>query len=191
MIYLITGKKGAGKTHYAETYAKELRTEGKLVKVIDGDIFRADTKNNDFSDAGRFKNLIEAALLARQYEREGFIVFLSFVSPKQEWREMMRRYWKESKVVYLPGGTLWQGTEYERPMNQFRKHWRKIKVKVLAIQGLVYRVFIIGCAFLFFLLLTKDMEAAFKISIGWSAVNMILYYGFHYVWAKRFKVGKE
>lgn len=191
MIYLITGKKDSGKTHYAETYAKELRLEGKLVKVIDGDVFRADTRNNDFSDAGRFKNLTDAALLAQQYERNGFIVFLSFVSPKQEWREMMQKYWKESKVVYMPGGTLWPGTQYERPVNQFRRRWRKIKVKVLAWQGLVYRVFIIGCNFMFFLVLTKDVETAFKISIGWNIINMLLYYAFHYLWGKRFKLGKE
>ena len=115
MVYLITGKAGAGKTHYAKAFAKELKEEGIRVKVIDGDDFRKDCDNKDFSDQGRIQNLYGAASLASIYEKMGYTVLVSFIAPRKEWRSVMRSYWKESRLVYLPGGTLWEGTTYERP----------------------------------------------------------------------------
>jgi len=69
--------------------------------------------------------------------------------------------------------------------------WRKIRLSVLGIQGLLYRCFIILCNFLFFLLWTKEIGEAFKISIIWNIINICLYYMFHYLWAKLFKLGKD
>jgi len=107
MVILITGKAGAGKTHYAQILKEELEQEGKKVKWLDGDHFRERTGNKDFSDQGRLKNLVDAARIAGRYEREGYIVLLSFVSPQKEWREAMRSYWQKHRTVYIPGGKLW------------------------------------------------------------------------------------
>lgn len=115
MVYLITGKSDAGKTRYAKAFADELMADGHKVVCIDGDEFRQQTNNDDFSDQGRILNLTEAAKLAADLESKGNIVLVSFVAPKRAWRNMMRQYWHESQVVYLPGGTLWEGTTYERP----------------------------------------------------------------------------
>jgi adenylylsulfate kinase-like enzyme len=117
MVYLITGKKGAGKTEYAKRFGKELEKEGHSVSYLDGDTFRAITENYDFSDDGRIKNLMSAANLASEKENDGYIVILSFIAPKKEWRDMMRMKWKQSKVIYIPGGILWEGTTYERPLD--------------------------------------------------------------------------
>ena len=118
MVYLITGKRNSGKTHYARALAQELRLQGYKVTVIDGDEFRLITGNKDFSDEGRIKNLTDAAIKAQKYEKEGHFVLLAFVAPKREWRYMMRGYWKESRVIYIPGGTLWKNTFYEHPEDQ-------------------------------------------------------------------------
>ena len=118
MVILITGKAGAGKTHYMHALAKELTDAGKGVATFDGDALRGETGNKDFTDKGRIRNLIRAASLARQHEYAGDIVLCAFVAPKKEWRDMMRRFWDASRVVYIPGGTLWKGTEYETPTEE-------------------------------------------------------------------------
>lgn len=117
MVYFITGKQGAGKTHYASNLAKELKEKGFPVANIDGDEWRLLHSNKDFTDSGRLKNLKSAAKQAQKLEKDGFIVILSFIAPKREWRYLMREYWKTSRVIYIPGGSLWKGTIYQEPDN--------------------------------------------------------------------------
>ncbi|KKL76166.1 hypothetical protein LCGC14_2047590 [marine sediment metagenome] len=127
-MYLVTGKAGAGKTHYAQTLAKELTDEGVQVSTIDGDAFRAEHGNKDFTDKGRLTNLIKAARLAREREWAGDTVILSFVAPEREWRNMMRSLWRKSILVYMPGGILWKGTTYERPAeSEFEIQYNKVE----------------------------------------------------------------
>ena len=115
MVYLITGKAKAGKTHYANELKKELLSAGYKVKCLDGDVLRKETNNDDYSVAGREKNLIEAAVRAKKFEEEGNVVILSFVCPRKVYRDMMRKLWQKSLLIYIPGGELWYGTYYERP----------------------------------------------------------------------------
>jgi len=115
MVILITGKAGAGKTHYGVALYKELKEEGIKAVHLDGDVFRSVKQNQDFSDEGRIKNLTEAAEVAAALEKQGNVVIMSFIAPKLEWRNMMRLHWNASKVIYIPGGTLWEGSEYEKP----------------------------------------------------------------------------
>jgi len=117
MVILITGKPGAGKSHYAFCLAQELRDEGKLVRVLDGDLVRQSNNDNDYSDDGRRNHLMRMATLAAKTEEADVIVIIAAVSPKREWRDSMRAMWKSSRLVYLPGGTLWEGTEYMRPQD--------------------------------------------------------------------------
>lgn len=114
MVFLITGRAGAGKTEWAKRFAAELRTEGRQVLIVDGDEVR-ELFPNDFTDHGRYNNLFTIARIAALAERQGLTVLVAAVSPKREWRNMMRGYWQRSKVIYIPGGTLWEGTTYESP----------------------------------------------------------------------------
>ena len=115
MVYLITGKSGAGKTHYAHAMAQDLLDKKISVQVIDGDAFRLEIGNQDYSNSGRLKNLMAAARQAQHSERMGNVVIMAFIAPKKEWRDAMRDFWVDSRVIYLPGGSLWEGTEYEQP----------------------------------------------------------------------------
>ena len=115
MVYLITGKKDAGKTTYAKRLVQELVASGTQAAVLDGDEFRQETSNDDFTDEGRQRNLIGAAKVAAELEAQGNFVAVAFVAPRKAWREAMRLYWRESRVIYLPGGTLWPNTIYEVP----------------------------------------------------------------------------
>lgn len=115
MVYLITGKAGAGKSTYAYRLSRDLKKENISSVIIDGDEYRKEKKNNDYSDKGRLKNLLGAAKLAVELESQVDVVMLSFIAPRKEWRQAMRQLWKESLVVYIPGGTLWKNTTYEMP----------------------------------------------------------------------------
>jgi adenylylsulfate kinase-like enzyme len=120
MVYLITGKAGAGKTYYANALKKELIEGNKTVHLIDGDVFRKRNVNTDFTNNGRIKNLIQAAEEAQEHENLNEIVILSFVAPMKEWRLLMRSHWQESQLIYIPGGTLWEGSIYQVPdKNEF------------------------------------------------------------------------
>ena len=123
MVILITGKKGSGKSTYAQRLKAEMEAEAYRVIWLDGDLFRKEMKNDDYTDEGRLRNLRDAAKAAADYERLGYTVLLSFIAPKKSFRKMMRSYWEVSRVVYMPGGTLWEGTTYERPSE------REIEVK--------------------------------------------------------------
>jgi len=115
MVYLITGKARAGKTTYATRLTEELSASGHQVLHLDGDNFRRERDNQDFTDEGRLRNLMEAANVARRAEADGQTVVMSFIAPRREWRDAMRKLWKISRVIYIPGGSLWDGTTYESP----------------------------------------------------------------------------
>lgn len=115
MVILLTGKPGSGKSTMAFRLAEELRAEGKMVRILDGDVFRHQTGNQDFTDPGRIRNLQGLAKAAADAEWPGHVVIVAAVAPKREWRDMMRAQWQEHRLCYLPGGFLWPGTEYERP----------------------------------------------------------------------------
>lgn len=110
MVIWITGKKGAGKTSLA--YA--LKRNRKNAVVLDGDEIRA-IYPADYSDRGRWKNIIRIGKLAGLLERQGFTVIVALVSPKGKWRDEARIYCRKSILIYATGGILWSGTTYEEP----------------------------------------------------------------------------
>lgn len=70
-------------------------------------------------------------------------------------------------------------------------HFRKIRLRILFGQGFSYRLFIVCCNTAFFLILFGSIEGAFKLSITWNVINVCLYFIFHYIWARVFKLGKN
>ena len=117
MVILVCGKASSGKSTLALRLAQELRAEGKVVRILDGDVFRHQTGNQDFTDAGRIRNLQGLAKAAAEGEWPGHVVIVAAVAPRREWRDMMRDMWPgRGLLVYVPGGTRGPGTEYERPV---------------------------------------------------------------------------
>jgi len=115
MVVLIIGKPGAGKTTYAARLAEELSGDGP-VAILDSEAVRASTHNYDFSAEGRRTHLLYMAEMAAEMDRNGVeTVIVAAVCPKREYRNRMRAKWEKSRLVYLPGGKLWEGTHFERP----------------------------------------------------------------------------
>ena len=90
MIYWFTGQPGAGKTTLARALQKELRQRGHVVVLLDGDTFRVITSNQDYSPAGRSKNILAAQRLAEKIHADGAWVVASFVSPYRAQREAFK-----------------------------------------------------------------------------------------------------
>ena len=69
--------------------------------------------------------------------------------------------------------------------------WRKIRVELLLVQTVLYRLFVLFCNAAFFYMILGDMAKAISFSVVWNLINMGLYFLFHFTWGKMFKLGKE
>lgn len=114
-VILITGRAGAGKTTHARRLQHEIILSGQTAVVFDGDEVRQAMDNHDFSDHGRRFHLGKIAQDAAVVEGAGGTAIVAVVAPTRELRDMMRTHWKESRLVYIPGGILWPETTYEPP----------------------------------------------------------------------------
>lgn len=119
MVYWITGKSGTGKTTLAYKMAyHEVANGNQKVLVLDGANIRQYFPESDFSDEGRKNHILTVARYAAIAERQGFTVIIELFSPKKEWREEAAKLFREVRLIYCPGGTLWQGTNYEEPTRE-------------------------------------------------------------------------
>lgn len=70
--------------------------------------------------------------------------------------------------------------------------WRKIKTKRLIKSGLAYRVIVICVNALFFKLGVRsalEHFGAIGASLIWNGINMCLYWAYHYIFARAFRLG--
>jgi hypothetical protein len=70
---------------------------------------------------------------------------------------------------------------------------KKIFNKRLFITGFIYRLFIIICNYLFFIIGLEYILTtynAFVASIVWNLINMFLYYIYHYWFLRIFEIAK-
>lgn len=115
MVYWLTGRASSGKTVYAKRMKRQFEKYDAKVLLLDGDEVRDEFQNKDFDDESRLNHIMTIARFAAIAERQGFIVIIALISPKKEWRMKARKLFDNSMLIYLPGGMLWEGTEYEEP----------------------------------------------------------------------------
>jgi len=70
-------------------------------------------------------------------------------------------------------------------------NWRKIRVGLLVVQAVMYRIFVLFCNAIFFYIILGDLTKAISFSVVWNLINTGLYFLFHFTWSKLFQLGKE
>ncbi len=115
MIYWITGKAGSGKSTLAYGMTEKFLENNTPVLVLDGDDVRNQFSDQNYSNFGRINHIMKISNFAAIAERQGIAVIIALVSPVKWVRLEARKLFKESIMIYIPGGTLWEGTVYEEP----------------------------------------------------------------------------
>jgi len=127
--YIITGKAGAGKS----TLAKEIRSERLYYClnciILDGDDVRQEF-DGGFTDDDILEHIIRMGKFTNILNRQGYGVVIAAILPKVEWRVKLREIIeRETEMIYIPGGIMWEGTIYEEPVEKenFEIYdWRKM-----------------------------------------------------------------
>lgn len=106
MIVWITGQPSSGKS----TLAKELKTKlaPKSCFVIDGDLFRNQTYNQDYSEYGRRINVERMMIRALEESHNHDYVIVAAVSPFIDQREWLKTK-TNVKEVYLSSKRFKEG----------------------------------------------------------------------------------
>lgn len=107
MIFWVTGRAGSGKSTLARKLAKQLNAV-----VLDGDDFRR-IFPEDFTPSGRERNQRRITEFAKLLFSQDVSVVISCVSPVKALRKDFQSQLPGCIELQLPGGTLWDGTEYE------------------------------------------------------------------------------
>ena len=102
-VFWLTGLSGSGKSTMAKQLERQLFNEGFVVQVLDGDNVRSGINNNlGFSEDDRKENIRRIAEISKLFSRSGIVTICSFVSPKNDLREMAQRIiGDEFHLVYI------------------------------------------------------------------------------------------
>jgi len=121
MVVFITGKAGAGKTTVARKLKKRLEARGRAVLIFDGDEVREQRDDCGYSDQDRLRHIVAMADFAAIAERQGFMVIIAAIMPKEYMRLSARLRVKKACLVHVKGGILWANTVYQEPSKEERE----------------------------------------------------------------------
>jgi adenylylsulfate kinase len=99
-VVWFTGLSGAGKTTLANEFQLFLKSKGLNTRILDGDDLRKGLNQGlGFSDNDRSENIRRAAEVAKLFLDSNFIVLCSFISPKNEMRNMAKSIIGEGNYI--------------------------------------------------------------------------------------------
>lgn len=91
LVVWMYGLSGSGKSTLANLLERRLHSEGRLVKVLDGDNIRSGLNQNlGFSDEDRLENIRRVSEVAKLFVESGIITIASFITPNNELRKLAR-----------------------------------------------------------------------------------------------------
>ncbi len=91
LVVWLYGLSGSGKSTLAIALERRLHAEGLLTKILDGDNIRSGLNRNlGFSDEDRLENIRRIAEVAKLFADLGVVTLASFITPKEELRELAR-----------------------------------------------------------------------------------------------------
>ena len=92
VVLWFTGLSGAGKSTLADALVPKLKSAGKKVEVLDGDVVRTHlSKGLGFSREDRDTNIARIAFVAHLLARNGVVVIVAAISPFREARDAARK----------------------------------------------------------------------------------------------------
>jgi adenylylsulfate kinase len=98
----LTGLSGAGKTTIACQLERDLREQGSLVELLDGDAVRKNlSKDLSFSREDRDTNVRRVGYVANLLSRNGVIAIVSMVSPYRAVRDDLRQTVEKFVEIYV------------------------------------------------------------------------------------------
>lgn len=102
MVVWIIGLSGTGKSTLAGHFVNRLRSSGKQVVLLDGDVIRTLFGNDvDHSIEGRRKNAERLSRLSKFLSDQGIHVVAAVLSIFPEWREWNRKNIENYAEVYM------------------------------------------------------------------------------------------
>jgi adenylylsulfate kinase len=101
-VLWFTGLSGSGKSTLANAVERELFSQGRITKLLDGDNIRSGINANlGFSAEDRKENIRRIAEVAKLFLDGGIITLCSFVSPTIEIREVARQIIGEENFLEI------------------------------------------------------------------------------------------
>jgi|SRR5579872_334817 len=91
-IIWFTGLSGSGKTTLAKILEERIRSTGRKVELLDGDVVRTNlSKGLGFSKADRDTNVLRIGFVAHLLQRNGVVTICSAISPYRSARDEVRK----------------------------------------------------------------------------------------------------
>ena len=100
-VVWFTGLSGAGKTTLANALAEQLKLEGIVPVLLDGDAIRALVNQTGFDETARKQHNLQVGKWAAFLEAQGHFVLVSLISPYQDIRQEVRNMCRHFVEVYV------------------------------------------------------------------------------------------
>ena len=100
-VIWLTGLSGSGKSTVSKILLAELKSRGKRVEWLDGDVTREFVPMTGFTKEERDRHVLSTGFLARTLERNGVTVIASYISPFRETRQAVREMCRNFVEVHL------------------------------------------------------------------------------------------